>query len=275
MQLQCERCAFRPCMFKLTKPPKCSFNLNYCWFSNGIQHPAGIAPSCGDMSPTIMGKPQVEWELPALRRTLYLESNSDIPGIVHNNTNLPCVTFHMRWSFTDRNSESYTGKCPRLGNVAEIARLWALHSALWLRFLGFHFPPSSRQTPLTWAKVVFACGEAFAWGHPFQDVRVLVQHCEHSLAVQSWPLQNTIVLSTAQVKGNPSVATGFGVGMQSYAKPVTLGAIKPGALNNINWCVFEDLAEILNDPHSCGTGGLCQCDIIDSNSTSWRAGVAL
>lgn len=170
-------------MFKLTKPPKCSFNLNCCWLSNSIQHPAGIASSCGDMSPIIMGKPQVERQLPALKRTLYLESKSGIPWIVYNNINLLCVTFHTRWSFADRNSESYRGKCPELGNAAKVAQLWVLHPVLSLRFFGFHFHHSSRQTPLTWANMVFACSEAFAWGHPFQDVRVLVQHCECSLAV--------------------------------------------------------------------------------------------
>jgi len=54
--------------------------------SNAIQHPAVIASSYDDMS--------------ALTRTLYLESNSDIPGIVHKNTNLLCITFHTRWSST-------------------------------------------------------------------------------------------------------------------------------------------------------------------------------
>ncbi|KAF2987125.1 hypothetical protein EK904_012061 [Melospiza melodia maxima] len=57
-----------------------------------------------------------------------------------------------------------------------------------------------------------------------EDIGVLVQHCEYDLAVQSRPLQNCIVLSTAQVEGNTSIATVLVVGQHADAKPITLGA---------------------------------------------------
>lgn len=213
-------------------------------------------------------------------KNLYLESSSDIPGVVHNNTNLIRVTFHVIHSSTSRNFHShtgktYTGKCPKVGNMTKVSQLCVLHSVLLLRFLVCHCQHSSRQTPLTWVKVVLACGEAFARGHPFEDVGVLVQHCERGLAVQSWPLQNCIVLSTAQVEGNTSIATVLEVGQHADAKPITLRAVKPGAFNDADGGVLKDFAEVANDPHSCGTGGLCQGHIINSNPTRWRARAAL
>lgn len=139
-------------------------------------------------------------------------------------------------------------------------------------FLGFSFC-------LGWQKLTpHISGETASCGHPKLDVWVLIHYNQCCLSVYRWPLQHCIVFSASQVKVQASVAPcEIGVTTQRYhPNPVTVAfrAVETRAVEDrFIGSRFHDFGEVLDPPHSVGTAGLAQADVVDVSAPSGCRGV--
>ena len=108
---------------------------------------------------------------------------------------------HGSLSSSSSSSSGYTNMCPRGKCEKKVNFSYTDGNRIGWPFqmeVQFFQPPTCRRLGLGGSK-------HHAGGHSLPDIGFLIKYCHDHLSVLHWPLEDSIVLSTAQVKGESQV----------------------------------------------------------------------
>ena len=185
---------------------------------------------------------------------------AELPGLY---SSFPLAIYFRHGSLSSSSISGYTNMCPRRKCEKKVNFSYTDGNCICWPFQvegQFFQPPTCRCLGLGGSK-------HHAGGHSLPDISFLVEYCHDHLSVLHWPLEDSIVLSTAQVKGKSQVPRAPGarsaLRVQGQPQTIALWIIESRAMEFVPFHrVLQDLGEIPDCPNPCGAWGFRQSDVI-------------